>query len=420
MNGDREALQESPPWSRTTKTIVVIIGLILVVAIGQRFSLLIGQIVTAAVLAYVLNPLIKFVNENTPLQRGTLVVLTYFSFILLVIGAMTGLGVAVYAQVQNLTRELPRLIDNAVDLFQNWLPGPDSVFLIGPFEFDPAALNWEAIQQQVLGAVEPVISRTGTYATQLAGATLRIIGNFLFIWVISIYIALELPRLRDYIGAAAQQPGYRRDAERLMAEFARIWSAYLRGQIILGLTIGIIVGVSLGLMGVQNALALGLLSGLLEFVPVVGPLIGTAAAVIVAFFQPSNYLGLSSLQFALSVLGVMFVIQQLENNILVPRIVGEALDLHPLLVIVGVFMGASIAGILGAILAAPVLATFKLLALYAWRKLFDLPPFADERVEVETPSPGLPARVGGLWVRLRERVQKWSEATDATTEGRGE
>lgn len=414
------SLQDSPPWSRTTKTIVVIIGLILVVAVVQRFSALIGQLVTAAVLAYVLNPFIKFVNENTPLQRGTIVVLSYFSFILLVIAAMTGLGVAVYAQVQNLTRELPRLIDAAVNLFQTWLPGPNTVFMIGPFELDLAALNWEAIQEQVLQVVEPVISRTGTYATQLAGTTLRVVGNFLFIWVISIYVALEIPRLRDYVGAAAQQPGYRRDAERLMAEFGRIWSAYLRGQIILGLTIGVIVGVSLGVMGVQNALALGLLSGLLEFVPVVGPVIGTAAAVIVAFFQPANYLGLSSLQFGLAVLGVMFVIQQLENNILVPRIVGDALDLHPLVVIIGVFMGASVAGILGAILAAPLLATLKLLALYAWRKLFDLPPFADERVEVEPPPPGMPARLRGMWVRLRERVEESADAIDVEVEGGGE
>ena len=173
-------------------------------------------------------------------------------------------------------------------------------------------------------------------------------------------------------------------------------------------------------MGVQNALALGLLSGLLEFVPVVGPVIGSAAAVIVAFFQPANYLGLTSLQFALAVLAVMFVIQQLENNILVPRIVGEALDLHPLLVIVGVFMGASVAGILGAIMAAPLLASLKLLGIYAWRKLFDLPPFADDLVEVAPPSPGVPARMRGLWVRLRERVEESAEAVDVEVDGSGE
>ncbi|MCA9999884.1 MAG: AI-2E family transporter, partial [Anaerolineales bacterium] len=69
-------------------------------------------------------------------------------------------------------------------------------------------------------------------------------------------------------------------------------------------------------------------------------------------------------------------------NFLVPRIVGEALDLHPLLVIVGVFMGASLAGIVGAILAAPVLASIKLIGVYAWRKLFDLHPFPEPEEDV--------------------------------------
>jgi predicted PurR-regulated permease PerM len=140
------------------------------------------------------------------------------------------------------------------------------------------------------------------------------------------------------------------------------------------------------ILGVQNSLALGLLSGLLEFIPTVGPVIGAVVAVLVALFQPSNYLGLAPWQYALAVLALMIVIQQLENNLLVPRIVGGALDLRPLIVIVGVFMGASLFGILGAILAAPVIASMKLLGTYAWRKLFDLPPFpGDEPPEEAFP-----------------------------------
>ena len=131
----------------------------------------------------------------------------------------------------------------------------------------------------------------------------------------------------------------------------------------------------LALLGVQNALALGLLSGLLEFIPVLGPIIGAGAAIIVALFQPDTLGQMANWQFAGLVLIYMLIVQQLENNFLVPRIVGESLDLHPLIVIIGVFMGSSLAGILGAILAAPVVATLKLVGIYAWRKMFDQPPF---------------------------------------------
>ncbi len=401
---------ESPPWGRTTKTIVVIIALLLIALVAWRFSGLIQQLVMAAVLAYLLNPLITFVNRNTGLKRGTLVVLTYFAFIILVVGAFTAVGFAAYAQINNLLNQLPTLIDNAVNLMRDWAPAASATFELGPFEFTPSTLDWNAIRSQVLGMVEPILSRGGQYAGQIAGATVRIVGNFLFIWVVSIYLALEIPGVRDYVAAAAQQPGYRKDAERLMAEFTRVWSAYLRGQIILGLVIGVTVGLSLRILGVQNALALGIVSGLLEFVPVVGPIIGGGAAVIVAFFQPQNYLGLTALEYALAVFLVMFIIQQLENNLLVPYIVGEALDLHPLVVIVGVFMGASVAGILGAILAAPLLATFKLLGNYAWRKLFDLPPFEEEASEPPSSSP-FQQRLRNLWARLRRRLEASQEET---------
>jgi predicted PurR-regulated permease PerM len=161
----------------------------------------------------------------------------------------------------------------------------------------------------------------------------------------------------------------------------RIWDAYLRGQVILGIVIFFVVSLTLSALGVNNALELGILSGFLEFLPVIGPFIGTAAAVIVALVQETTPWGLSPWVFALIVLGVMFLIQQVENTILVPRIVGDALDLHALVVLIGVLMGTSLAGLLGAVLAAPVIATLKLFGTYVWRKMLDLPPFADETPE---------------------------------------
>ena len=83
----------------------------------------------------------------------------------------------------------------------------------------------------------------------------------------------------------------------------------------------------------------------------------------------------------------MVLVQQIENNFLVPRIVGDALDLNPLVVFVGALAGASFAGVLGTVLAAPVIATLKLLGVYAWRKMFDLDPFPEpENTPEDEPS----------------------------------
>ena len=162
------------------------------------------------------------------------------------------------------------------------------------------------------------------------------------------------------------------------------------------------VWISLTILGVQNAFALGVLSGLLEFLPVIGPFIGTLVAAIVAFFQPANYLGFDPVVYTLIVIGVMIVIQQIENNILVPRILGGALDLHPLVVIIGVFMGATLAGLIGAILAAPVLATIKLLGTYAWRKMFDLSPFPEPAQKEQPERISIYRRILSLWNRTKK------------------
>jgi putative heme transporter len=395
---------ESPPWNRTTKTVVVIVSLLLFALLAWRFSGLIGQLVTTAVLAYLLNPLIRFVEERTPLRRGTITILVYIVFILILAAAVTALGLAVYSQVTALINNLPTLVTQTINLLRDWFPDPDREIVFGPFSFTLGTLEWGDVRTQLLGLVEPILSRSGQYLSQAAGTTMRVLANVLFIWVISIYSALEIPRLRGYVGSFAQPPGYRRDAELLMSEFGDIWSAYLRGQIILGVVIGVIVSLTLALLRVQNALALGLLSGLLEFIPVVGPVIGAGAAVLVALFQPTHVAGLSPLAHAGVVLAAMIVIQQLENNILVPRIVGSALDLHPILVMVGVFMGASIAGILGAVLAAPVLASVKLVGVYAWRKMFDLPPFPPSWF-ADTGADPLPRGLRGMWMRLRGPAQ---------------
>lgn len=389
---------ESPHWERSTKIIAIVVMLLLSVWLAYRFQGLIAQLVIAAIFAYILNPIIILVDDRTTLNRGSVTVMAYLLVAAALIWALVALGVAAYEQISSLLEQVPALIDDLTALFQTFTAQNKPVHILG-ITIDPIDIPWEAITQQLLGLVEPTVAQGTQVVRQLATTTVGWVGNFFFIFVISIYIALEIPKLGGYVGDFAQTPGYRQDAERLIKEFGRIWSAYLRGQVILGLVIGSVVWIGLSILGVQNALALGILSGLLEFVPIIGPVIGAGAAIVVALFQPENYLGLVGWQYALAVLSLMLVIQQLENNILVPRIVGDALDLHPLLVMVAVFMGGSIAGILGAILAAPVTATLKLLGIYTWRKMFDLPPFP---ATSGPPPPPVPP----LRVRIRKLVNK--------------
>ena len=370
----KPAEHESPPWSRSTKIIVTVAALVLVIWLTYRFQSLISQIVIAAILAYVLNPIIVQLDKRTGLKRSTGILVVYLLLALAVIGGFVALGFAAFEQISSLIEQVPMFIQDITAVIEDFTARTDA-FTIGPLSLDPSIIDINLIQDQLIGLVEPAVSQGGQLVTDVATATITTLGNLFFIFVISIYLAIEIPLLGGRVANMAQLPGYRQDVERLLREFGRIWSAYLRGQVILGLIIFVVVWLGLALLGVQNSLALGLLSGLLEFIPVLGPIIGAGVAIIVALFQPDTLAQMANWQYAGVVLIFMLLVQQVENNLLVPRIVGESLDLHPLIVIIGVFMGSSLAGILGAILAAPVVASLKLVSFYAWRKLFDQPPF---------------------------------------------
>lgn len=372
-----EANISSPLWGRSTKLVIIVFGLVLLVLMAWRFQGLIVMTTLAAVIAYILNPLVVAVNERTRISRGWVILVIYLLLAVALVALFVSLGVAAYDQATDFINLVPDLIDQIISLFESVNARSEPIVVLDQIIIEPIDLPWESITDQLLGLIQPTLSTSGGFVGQLASTTVRTVGNFVFMLVISIYLIFEAPNIGSYLQELASQPGYQTDMERMSKEFSRIWSAYLRGQVILGVIIFFVVWLGLSLLGVRNALTLGLIAGLLEFVPTIGPIISTVIAMAVAFFQPANAWGLEGWQFALIVLTFMVIVQQVENNILVPRIVGGALDLHPLIVIIGVFMGASVAGILGAILAAPLLASLKLVAVYAWRKLFDQPPFPE-------------------------------------------
>ena len=170
--------------------------------------------------------------------------------------------------------------------------------------------------------------------------------------------------------------------------------------------VGIIIFVIALIIGLPNAITLALIAGVMELIPTFGPILAAIPAVLIAAFQAdASWLGslMSPFWFAILVLGIYAFIYQFENYYLVPRIIGHHLKLHPLVILLGVLGGASVAGILGILLAAPVLASVRLVWMYLYCKLTDQDPFSDEFMPFEKakspkdtavskpPSPALPS-----------------------------
>lgn len=399
-DGMDEPDRESPPWSTMIKGVVAASTIVLIVIIIWRFRDLLQPLIFAAILAYLLNPLVSVATRRFRMSRGQAVGVVYGGFILVSLGLLAAIGIIAFSQADRLATTLPSWLARVADRVQNDFLR--STLTLGPFSVNLA----EQVNDQVLAsAADQVLqvlgftpARGGQLAASLFNGALATLSSLFIIMFVAIYLSKDGPMLWASARNVMRAPGYHYDAERLGNQFMRIWDAYLRGQVMLALSMFVLVSMALTILGVNYSLALGGLAGLLEFLPVLGPTISTAVAVLVALFQDSNWMGLPTFWYILIIIVVMVALQQLEQAVLVPRFVGQALDLHALIVIVAVLMGTSLAGILGAVLAAPVAATAKLIGAYGWRKMFDLPPFPEpEPPEAEPDTRPWRERLRTMW-----------------------
>ncbi len=170
-------------------------------------------------------------------------------------------------------------------------------------------------------------------------------------------------------------PGYEEDFQRLRLSLSRIWRAFLRGQLLVVLFTGILTWMLMSILGLRFSLGLGVLGGIAKFAPIVGPTTAGLIAALVALFQPGNWLGMTPFGHAVLVVISVIVLDQAIDYLLIPRIMGTSLRLHPVIILIGLLIGATLAGVLGLLLSSPTMASLILLGRYAYRKMFDLPPW---------------------------------------------
>lgn len=373
----------SPPWSASTKRIVSVgLLLLLVLALGQVSGSVWRTLVVALVLGYLLSPLVTFFEQRLgPIHsfdlRRTLAVLMTWILVLGLVALVVGLIVpATVAQLRQFAQDLPDLFQQTENDLRDMLSQPIS---IGNFTLVP----WEEIESTISpsgGSSGSSLADALQNATlSVADSALNVVGGALsFLLTLTIMLVMIFYLMRDgplfvvYLVDAVPE-SYQGDIQRLMHELGRVWNAYLRGQLLLNLSVGFATYIVALVLGLPQPLLLALVAGFLELIPNIGPTLAMIPALLFAFTTNSATIsGLDAgLMYALIVGASYIAIQQLEAMLLVPRILGSSLDLHPIVVLVAVTVGASLAGILGVILAAPITATLRVLLRYVRGKLLD-------------------------------------------------
>jgi predicted PurR-regulated permease PerM len=373
----------SPRWSASAKLLVALTATVFVVALVVRFQGVLQLLIVAGILTFLMVPVIRLLHRNARMSWRMSTHLVYFLLLLLILTASTATSLALIQQAQALFLTMQAFLVGLPDALR---AASQQVYTLGPWVIDLRQFDLARLATEGLTSLQPLLGKASSLLTSIAAGAFGYISRGVFVLAASYFLSLDQPRLNSAWNRLAV-PGYEEDMARLRRALESIWSAFLRGQVILALIVGAIVWIALTILGVRYSGALGLLAGILEFMPILGPIAAGGVAAVVALLQGGNPWGLTPVGFTLLVIAVFTLIQQLENNLLVPRILGDSLNMRPVIVLVAAIVGASLAGILGLLLSAPTTATLWLLSRYAFRKMFDLPPW-DPPIDMPAHAPG--------------------------------
>jgi len=395
----------SPRWNWTTKLVVGLTFVAILAGLVLQFRAYVGPILLAFILAYLCYPIAGWLQRTLKISWRFAVTIFYIVIVLLLIGLLTLSGLAIVEQAQSLITLLNQAL---IALPQTLEQISNQVIRFGPFEFDLRSLDVQSLGNQILSAVQPLLGEVGKLLTTFATGAAGFVGWVAFILLISYFIISESGGAPGKI-LNIEIPGHAYDVRRLGAEFAHIWNTFLRGQLFLFFLSTLIYTVVLSILGLHYAFGLALLAGFGRFLPYVGPAIAWIAITLVAFFQGTTIFGLSPLAYAAVVLGISILIDTVFDNVVSPKFLGQTLRVHPAAVLVAALIAANLIGLVGVLLAAPVLASFKLLGRYTLRKMFDQDPWQGMDITQDTQMRSFfPRPVGDFlargYTRVRQRI----------------
>lgn len=383
-------MSTKPTWTPETKRFVFVTCAVILSLAIWRFSIVLAPLVVAVIIAYILNPVVNRVTHRTALKRSVAAAIIYISFLVLLALIPTLLAPLIVQEISQIDVDVQQLVE---------LDGmlEESTWVIAGQKINVAAL-----QETVEGSLATIFSPLASAAADLA---VGIAGGFIwaiFIFVVGYYLLLDANRFIDWVDSWVPAP-FIDEFRQLRRVIDGVWKSYFIGQVTLAIIVGVVIGGVTALLGIRSAPILGIVAALLELIPNWGYGISGAVGVVFAYFQGSSYIPLPNWALAVLVGVFYFLMWQIDTNYLVPRIIGNRLQLSPAIIIIGIIAGASVGGALGLLLAAPAIATVRVLGSYIYRRLLDLEPYVlmpEPAVAAKLHEPATPGEV------LEEEEQK--------------
>ncbi len=368
---DTSSSPPSPIWNSGTKLVVGLTFVGILIALLIYFRSIIGPLLLAIILAYVLHPVAGFLHKKTRLNWRWSVNVVFLVFVLILLSILTISGFAIVQQMQSLINVINTFTDRLPEIVEDIA---SRNYMIGPYQFGLRETDLQSLTNQLLDMLQPVLGRFGSIISSFAASALVTLAWIMFVLVIAYFLLARTGEVTDEM-IDIDIPGYNDDIHHMNLEFRRIWNVFLRGQLIIFVMAIVLYVILLTTLGVRYALGIAIMAGIARFIPYVGPFIVWIITALVALLQGSNYFGLEPWAYALLVVGLCLILDAVLDNIIVPKFHGDTLGLHPAAVLVAAVIAAQLIGFVGLVLAAPVLASMVLISRYFLRKMLDQDPW---------------------------------------------
>jgi predicted PurR-regulated permease PerM len=376
--------------------VVLFLTGLLVLFIGRGA---IPLVITGALLALFINPFIQYLNRLLRGRWSLAVVLTYLLVILILVvvvllvipNLLDAVSFIINFDYRQLARDLALSVEQTRQEIQS---NPVLVSTVGSLlqTLQQNLTNFANDAQLPASSIDVDLSNLLPRLAGYISPVISLLVGILFTLLISLQMSLAANQISGWYPDLIPE-AYKPELSALGGSITKTWVSFLRGQLTLMLIMGTATWLAMSILGVRQALFLGVLAGVLELIPNVGPTLAAIPAVALAFLFGSTHFDIQPLPFTLIVIAVYVGLQFVENQFLVPYVMSDAVDLPPLVVLIGALAGAMAFGILGALLATPVIATGNLVFRYTYRKILEPPPL---------PPP--PEEEPSVW----ERVKGWA------------
>jgi predicted PurR-regulated permease PerM len=361
----------SNQWSlpfRYTLGIIIFVALVAFLIYAHEA---VKMLVIAAFIAYIISPAVAILIQRTKLSRTAAVNVVYFSALIFLVGVPATLTPIFFDEIQIVARDLLNLSQEL------------SGMLSQPIQFGGMVFHFEQLGASLSHLQDTVLTPLPEEALALLETTSVNILWFLVILVSVHMFMSEWPRMREWLIDLAPEP-YRDDMNELYRRLRNVWLAYLRGQIVLMIVVGIVFTIAWLIIGIPGALVLGVLAGLFTLIPDVGPFLAAAIAIGVALLEGSSWIRVSESQsfnnlVVAGITGLTYlVLINLKNFFVRPIIMGRSLHMNEGLIFIAIMIATILEGIMGALLIVPLLASVMVIMEYLRRRILGIEPFADD------------------------------------------